>query len=124
MAVLFVDPDVEGARRLANSIARTCLVAVVPTARDALAAMRIRLPDLIVTEIDLPDVSGLELVARVRGTAATRHALLMVVTRRASVADKVAAFQAGADDYLVKPVATTLFETHMRLISRFRKTLQ
>jgi two-component system cell cycle response regulator len=124
MAVLFVDPDMEGARRLASSIASTCMVAVVPSARDALAAMRIRLPDLIVTEIDLPDVSGMELVARVRGTPATRHALLMVVTGRASVADKVAAFQAGADDYLVKPVATDLFATHMRLISRFRKILQ
>jgi len=124
MAVLFVDPDVQGARRLARTIEGRCAVAVVGSARDAWAAIRAYVPDLIVTELDLPDGSGLELMGALGRAAETRHALRMVVTRRTSVMDKVAAFQAGADDYLVKPVEDALFETHVNLVSRFRRTLR
>src|SRR5947209_7036786 len=118
MAVLFVDPDIAGARTLAQSIGGRCAVAVVASGREALGAIYYQAPDLVVTELDLPDMSGLELLSRIHGTAEIRHTLLMVVTKRASVHDKVAAFQAGADDFLIKPVTTERFDRHLRLVSR------
>ena len=121
LSVLFVDPDIGFAERLAAVLRGRCPVAVVPTARAALAAMKVRMPSLIVTELDLPDRSGIELLALLRESPATRGILLMVVTARHAVTDKVAAFQAGADDYLVKPVDPYRFETQVQLLSKFRQ---
>lgn len=123
LSVLFVDPDVEGAERLAGVLRRSNAVAVVASATAAFAAMAARMPSLIVTELDLPDASGLDLLASLRQNSATRNVLLMVVTRRSGVRDKILAFQAGADDYLVKPLSPQQFEMHVQLLSRFRQVL-
>lgn len=96
-------------------------MAVVPTAQAAMAAIRTRIPTLIVTELDLPDRSGLDLLAALHAAPATRNVLLLVVTGRRGVGDKVAAFQAGADDYLVKPVDPYRFETQVQLLIKFRQ---
>jgi DNA-binding response OmpR family regulator len=124
LAVLFVDPDVAHAERLAKPLRAYSAVAIVNSAQTALAAIAQRTPDLIVSEIELPDSNGLDLLKHVHATAATRNVLLMVVTRRTSVNDKIAAFQAGADDYLVKPVTADQFETHVLLVSKFRKIIR
>lgn len=121
LSVLFVDPDTSFAERLASVLRGRCVVAVVPTAQAAMAAMMVRMPTLVVTELDLPDRSGIELLAALRESPATRNILLLVVTSRTGVRDKVAAFQAGADDYLVKPIEPHRFETHVQLLSKFRQ---
>jgi DNA-binding response OmpR family regulator len=124
LAVLFIDPDVATAERLAHPLKRRFAVAIVPSAQAARTAMSMRMPDLVVTEIDLPDANGLNIVANLRNSPSTRHVLLMVVTHRSSVMDKIAAFQAGSDDYLVKPIDADKFETHFLLVSRFRKIIR
>jgi DNA-binding response OmpR family regulator len=116
--ILIVDPDQEAGKRLADALAPN-MTAVVGSARAALEAMRMRMPDLIVTELDLPDASGIEFITRIHTAPATHHVLLLVATRRTSVRDKVAAFQAGADDYLVKPLNPKQFVDHVQLVSRF-----
>ena len=121
LSVLFVDPDLAFAERLAAVLRSRCAVAVVPTAQAALSAIKARMPNIVVTELDLPDRAGLDLLATLREAPATRNILLLVVTGRRGVADKVAAFQAGADDYLVKPVDPSRFETHVQLLSKFRQ---
>src|SRR5262249_30697780 len=104
MAVLFVDPDMESAHRLSRALPNYSLTAVVPTAQAALQAIQARVPTLIVTELDLPDAKGLDLLRHIHADPTTRKVLLMVVTRRTAITDKIAAFEAGADDYVVKPV--------------------
>ncbi|HZC76212.1 MAG TPA: response regulator [Ktedonobacterales bacterium] len=123
LAVLFVDPDIAAAERLASPLRARWAIAIVPSAQAALAAMQLRLPSVVVTELDLPDQSGVELLAHIHNTPVTHNVLLMVVTGRASVRDKIAAFQAGADDYLVKPVDPQQFEMHLYLVSRFRSVI-
>lgn len=124
LAILVVDPDTEGAAQATTTLTRLHDVTVVPSAHAALSAMGTKLPDLVVTEIDLPDASGLELITKIHSTPATHHVLLMVVSRRSSVRDKVAAFQAGVDDYLVKPVEPQNFLMHVLRLLRFRRVIQ
>ncbi|HEX6122346.1 MAG TPA: response regulator [Ktedonobacterales bacterium] len=123
MAVLFLDPDLQAAHPLANALRDRCIVAVVGSAAAALAAISQRMPDIVVLELDLPDVAGVRMLAQLRGTPATRHILLMVLTHRSGIQDKIAAFEAGADDYLVKPITPDVFRTHIQLVSRFRRVL-
>ena len=123
MSVLFIDPDQNNAERLSRSLTNISAVAIVATAHAALNAISLHVPSLIVTEIDLPDANGLELIAKVHATPAMRHVLLMVVTTRSGVRDKINAFQAGADDYLVKPLDPAVFALRVQLLSRFRKVI-
>jgi two-component system cell cycle response regulator len=121
LAVLFVDPDRAGAQLLANTIRDRYATAVVGAAREAYDAMRYQTPTLIVCELRLPDSNGADFLAQLRAHPATRHILLMVVTSTRSLQDKVRAFQAGADDFLVKPVDPATFLAHFLSVIRFRQ---
>ena len=59
--------------------------------------------DLIVTDVNMPDINGLELVAFARGNAAYRHVPLIIVSTEGSERDRAKGLGLGADAYLVKP---------------------
>lgn len=124
ISVLIIEPDRATAEQLASAVHPYASVAIVTSAHEALAALQSASPDLIISELNLPDADGIDFIARVHSTPRTRDVLLMVVTQRAGVRDKIAAFQAGADDYLVKPVDMQQFTTHLLLVSRFRPVLR
>lgn len=69
----------------------------------ALAALRALTPDCVVLNLVMRDGSGLEICRQVRAGSATRNCAILIVTGNDDAADKVAAFSAGADDYIVKP---------------------
>ena len=123
MSVLFVEPDQSNAERLSHTLTNLSAVAIVSSAHAALGAMSLHVPSLIITEMDLPDVNGVDFITQIHSTPAWRHVLLMVITHRSGVRDKISAFQAGADDYLVKPVDPEFFKLRVQLLSRFRKLI-
>lgn len=73
--------------------------------RLALAVANAELPDVIVLDLGLPDIDGLDLCTRLRRELPQRVPTLML-TARDTLQDKLAGFGAGADDYLVKPFAS------------------
>lgn len=123
LAVLVVDADAPRAQLLARWLQPLCLVAVAPTVHVAASIIGQRTPDLIVTDLDLPDMSGVEFIERLAQMPVTRHILFMVVTRRGSVRDKIDALRAGADEYLIWPCSEEFFVQHVKLLSRFRRVL-
>jgi two-component system cell cycle response regulator len=123
LRVLFIDADPQRPEALRRALPQSCAVATVSSIQAAVGVLSQQAPDLIVTDLDLPDGSGVQLIMRVHHDPATRHVLLMVVTSRAMLSDKIAALEAGADDYLVRPVDPERFALHVQLISRFRRTL-
>src|SRR5260221_611190 len=76
-SVLYVDPDLAFAEQLASVLRGRGAVAVVPSANAARAAMRGRMPTLVVMELDLSDASCAELLATPRQAPATRNMVLM-----------------------------------------------
>lgn len=87
----------------------------------ALAALQTYIPDVLITEVDLPDFSGFELIERIRRIPSLARLPIMLLTTRAALADKVAGFHAGADDYLVKPFDVRLFSFRVRLLCRIKR---
>ena len=123
LTVLIVDGDAQRAQTLAEWLQPTCLVAIAPSARVAASVMGQRIPDLIVTDLDLPDMPGVEFIHRLAGGAATRHILRVVVSRRRGVLDKLDALRAGADEFIVWPCERDFFVLRIKLLSRFRRIL-
>jgi PleD family two-component response regulator len=72
----------------------------------ALEAVRRREPDLVVLDLSMPVLTGLEVCAAIKGNPFTSHIPVLMLTAQSEVDDKVAGFDAGADDYLAKPFAT------------------
>ena len=67
----------------------------------AVRAAREFLPDLVVLDVMLPDIDGLEVLRRLR--AAAEHVCVLFLTARDAVPDRVSGIVAGADDYVTKP---------------------
>jgi two-component system cell cycle response regulator DivK len=73
----------------------------------ALATARAERPDLIVMDIELPGLSGLEVMRQLKANADLKNIPVIVVSAMARAEDEAVARHAGCDDYLAKPVSTT-----------------
>lgn len=80
--------------------------------------VKLRVPDLIVLDIMLPDEDGLEIVRKMRMQAETKHVPVIMVSAKTTELDKVKGLDIGADDYLTKPFGV------MELISRVKALLR
>lgn len=60
-------------------------------------------PDLVLLDVMLPDISGLDICRRIHEMPEARRAVVIILSARVEEADRVAGFEAGADDYMVKP---------------------
>jgi len=116
--VLVVDDDPQLLRALAITLrARGYEVVVASSGQGALAAAADRPPDLIVLDLGLPDLDGVEVIHGLRGW---NSAPIIVLSGRSGSADKVGALDAGADDYVTKPFG--MAELLARLRAAHRRT--
>jgi two-component system phosphate regulon response regulator PhoB len=76
---------------------------VVSSGRDALGAVADHQPDLVLLDLMLPDVSGIEVCRRLKSETGTRDVPIVMVTAKGDEVDRVVGFELGADDYVVKP---------------------
>ena len=93
---------------------------VLDTARNGYAGLALASEneyDVIVLDIGLPGLNGLELCQKLRGELSLATPVLML-TARDSLADKVAGFDSGADDYLVKPFSLVELDVRLKALVR------
>jgi DNA-binding response OmpR family regulator len=123
LCILLVDSDREGARLLASALDGQHAAIIVGSAAEAFSALKTSTPSLVAAELDLPDASGLALLTALHAHPVTQQVPILIISRRASLQDKIAAFQAGVDDFLVKPVDPAIFADHVRRLVYFRQLL-
>ena len=95
-------------------------VAGAPDAETATAMIARRRPDLLVLDIGLPGISGIELCRRLRDVDV--DVPILVLSARDQVGDRVEGLQAGADDYLVKPFALDELVARVQALLRRART--
>ncbi|MBE2272064.1 MAG: response regulator [Anaerolinea sp.] len=78
-------------------------VQVAPRGGEALSLTRKQLPNLIVLDIMLPDMSGYDVCRELRTTTRTSHIPIIFLTQKDERSDKIQGLELGADDYIVKP---------------------
>ena len=102
--VLIVE-DQEDNRRIARDILTNSGYEVLEavTGRDGVAMAEAHVPDLILMDIQLPDIDGYEATRRIKANPALARTPIIAVTAYALSGDDTKAFQAGCDSYIAKP---------------------
>ncbi|MEU5904068.1 response regulator [Micromonospora sp. NPDC047527] len=114
--ILVVDDEPQILRALRiNLRARRYDVDVAGTGAAALKAAATHPPDLVVLDLGLPDIDGVEVIRGLRGWTAVP---IIVLSGRAGSEDKVAALDAGADDYVTKPFGVEELLARIRAVTR------
>jgi two-component system KDP operon response regulator KdpE len=115
-SILVVDDEPHLRRTLAISLrASGYAVVTVGDGRSALQAVHEDLPDLIVLDLGLPDLDGVEVLRRIRQTM---QVPVIVLSARTDSVDKVEALDAGADDYVTKPFGMEELQARVRVALR------
>ena len=114
--VLVVDDEISIRRYLRAALTALGLnVYEAVDGQEALNAVLAHRPDLIILDLGLPDIDGIEVTRRLREWSQTPIIILSV---REAELDKIAALDAGADDYLTKPFGTGELLARMRVVQR------
>ena len=90
----------------------------VATGTDALRAVRASVPDLLVLDLMLPEIDGLEVCRRLRGDAATAAVPIIMLTAKTDEVDRIVGLELGADDYVAKPFSPKELVARVRAVLR------
>ncbi len=120
MLVLVIEDEVDLATTVEYNLrAEGFEVRLAHTGRAGLAAATADpLPDLIVLDLMLPDLSGTEICRRLRDQERTRHVPVIMCTAKGEEIDRVVGFEVGADDYVVKPFSVRELMLRIRALLR------
>jgi two-component system phosphate regulon response regulator PhoB len=90
------------------------------TGEEALQQLRRRVPDVVLLDLMLPDLSGTEVCRRIKEDPRTRHVPVVMLTARTAEVDRIVGFELGVDDYVTKPFSVR--ELVLRLKAVLRRT--
>jgi len=103
--ILIVDDEPHMLRLLGMALEHVGYrIAVAQDAKQALAKVQSENPDLIILDVMLPGVSGVELCQQLRQEPGTADIPIIMLSAKVEVADRIAGLKAGADEYVIKPV--------------------
>lgn len=90
----------------------------------ALEAIGQKLPDLIITDLMMPNLNGLQLIKKLRDDINTSHLPIVILTAKTSLENHVEGFESGADLYIPKPFSLKLLKIQVLKLIESRKTLR
>jgi pilus assembly protein CpaE len=115
--ILIVDDDPDSLKLIELMLRRRGYdVFSAQSGDQALEMAKDKSPDLIILDVMMPGMDGHEVCRKLRADAQTTHLPVLMFTAKALVGDKVAGFQAGADDYLTKPIHPTELVSHVEVL--------
>jgi two-component system phosphate regulon response regulator PhoB len=119
--VLVVDDEQDIQELVAYNLSRNGYhVTCVGSGEDALKVARLRMPDLVLLDLMLPRIDGLEVCRQLKAEARTRHIPVIMLTAKGEEADVVTGLELGADDYVSKPFSPRLLLARVRAVLRRR----
>ena len=115
--ILIIEDDVQIRRLLRTTLGTEgSRLYEAASAKEGLLEVEARPPDVVLLELGLPDVDGLEVIRKIREW--NRNVPILVVSVRGHERDKIAALDSGADDFLTKPFATGELLARLRVALR------
>ena len=117
--VLIVEDEREIAELIQFNLQRAGFdTTMVSRGKAALEAVRKSPPDVVLLDLMLPDLDGLEICRRIRAADAERRTAIMMVTAKGDEADVVTGIELGADDYISKPFSPRVLVARVKAVLR------
>ncbi len=121
---LLVDADPGACMRMQQALDGSVILRSATTVAEARAYLAENTPDVLICEVSIGRESGLELCRFIRSTPSLYYLPVMLLTSFATLQDKIAGFEAGADDYVVKPFDARHLVARIYLLSRIKRLEQ
>lgn len=121
--VLLVDDEEQIRKLLETSLQRRGYeVAVASDGIEALRQIRVRMPDLIVTDVNMPNMNGFELTRRLRADHRTARVPIVMLSARKAADDILTGYAEGADEYIAKPIEMAVLAAKIEVLIKRMKT--
>lgn len=119
--IALVEDDLDLCRTLALALEKDGFqVAQYPTGREGLEGILGNPPELVLLDLNLPDLDGLSVCREVRETEAVRDLPIIMLTARVEESDRVLGLDLGADDYITKPFSLRELKSRIKALLRRR----
>jgi DNA-binding response OmpR family regulator len=122
--ILIIEDNEELRAFLRTVLSRRFVVAEAADGEEGLRKALDIVPDIIITDVMMPKMDGLELVDALKANVRTSHIPIILLTARTAMEDKLAALDRGADDYITKPFSAEYLDARIQNLLQQRKTLQ
>lgn len=122
--LLIVEDHHDIAAYIGSQFAGRYAVCYADNGRDGLAKAMELVPDIIVTDLMMPEMDGLELCRQVRSNEVTNHIPIIMVTAKITEEERIRGLEAGADAYLAKPFNAEELRTRVEKLLEIRRMLQ
>jgi DNA-binding response OmpR family regulator len=117
--ILVVEDDQDIANLLEHSLTRSGFaVELLHSGSDVMPAVRAAAPDLVILDLMLPGLDGLEVCRLLRGDPRTAAVAVIMLTARAEESDRIVGLELGADDYVTKPFSPNELVARVRALLR------
>ena len=118
--LLIIDDDETSSKLLTEIFSDRYILQSASSGGQALASIEAFSPDIVLLDIMLPDLDGLEVCRRIRNNSKHKFIKIILVSGKGNSQDRVAGYEAGADDYVVKPFNIDEFVAKVRVFSRLK----
>ena len=122
--VLIVEDNNDVVHLLTTILTKDYDVIVAENGDDGMTKAVDYIPDIILTDIMMPVVDGIEMLARVKTNPMTSHIPVVILTARADIASRLEGLEKGADAYMAKPFDSVELQVQIRSLILLRKRLQ
>ena len=123
-SILVVEDNEELKAFLRNILSENYTVITASNGEEGLQRAADNLPDLIISDVMMPVMDGLEMVRLIKENNNICHIPIIVLSAKASLDDRIAGLEQGIDDYITKPFSATYLKTRIASLLRQRKALQ
>lgn len=121
--ILIIDDDIEIVRYLEESLSDEFTVMTADNGRSGLEIALENIPDVIVSDVMMPEFSGFELCALLKKDIRTSHIPVILLTAKTSTQDKTKGYSVGADSYITKPFSSHLLKSRIINILKSREIM-
>lgn len=122
--LLIVEDQPELRRFIVQNLGKEYRFAEASNGKDGLMLAEELLPDLIISDVMMPDTDGFELCGTLKSNVATSHIPIILLTAKADQKDKLTGLETGADDYVVKPFSLAELKLRVKNILNFKELLR
>jgi signal transduction histidine kinase/DNA-binding response OmpR family regulator/ligand-binding sensor domain-containing protein len=122
--LLIVEDNLDIRRYLADNFYRDYVIYQAIEGVSGLKVAREVIPDLIITDLMMPGMDGVELCAKLKNDEVTCHIPIIMLTAKVTIEDKITGYETGADDYVPKPFNVVELKARVKNLVEQRKKLR